>query len=149
MSSHQLPVEGGLCQCCYSDIDSSNYVEYRGEDEKWYVSGYCQMCVEYLLSSQWSDYVTRLQKTTCKAEQRRMLARGPPEYLRDEKMFMEVPDSEVRWLWYMSDSSVKSARLEGALEGEERMAYWNEQRAFYVADDGVDPEDEVNTDSVE
>jgi hypothetical protein len=70
------------------------------------------------LKSQWSTYTTALSKTTCKAEQRRLLARGPPINISDPKA-LECPDGgEVHSLWYMVDGKEYSAKLEGSYVGE-------------------------------
>jgi hypothetical protein len=34
------------------------------------------VCIEMIQKTQWSTYTTALEKTTCKAEQRRLLAKG-------------------------------------------------------------------------
>jgi hypothetical protein len=39
---------------------------------------FCATCVDYLLTSQWQKYVDQLAKASCKAEQRRLLDKGPP-----------------------------------------------------------------------
>ena len=70
------------------------------------------------MKSQWSTYTTALSKTTCKAEQRRLLARGPPINISDPKA-LECPDGgEVHSLWYMADGKEYSAKLEGSYVGE-------------------------------
>jgi len=40
---------------------------------------------------------------------------------------------EVQKLWYSADATEHSPKLDGSLEGEARMAYWNEQRSFIIA----------------
>lgn len=42
---------------------------------------------------------------------------------------------EVRLLWYACDQRVRSAKLEGALEGDERMQWWEEQKKFIIQDE--------------
>lgn len=86
--------------CCWDDIDKSNFVAYSSqnsdgilipvrisllkslqllffsfEDANWLASGFCEACVNILIQTQWDLYVNSLAKTTCKAEQRRLLAR--------------------------------------------------------------------------
>ena len=63
-------------------------------------------------------YTTSLAKTTCKAEQRRLLAKGPPINVSDPKALLCPDGGEVHSLWYMSDGSERSAKLEGSFEGE-------------------------------
>ena len=75
MANHGSPVEGSTCMSCWDDIDKTNYVEYKPSVEaSWKPSGFCQVCIEYLIKSQWELYTSALAKTTCKAEQRRLLA---------------------------------------------------------------------------
>lgn len=42
---------------------------------------------------------------------------------------------EVQRMWYGVDRKEHSPKLEGSLEGDARMAFWNEQRAFIIAND--------------
>lgn len=133
---HKEPAEGATCMSCWDDIDSSSYVEYRAsEDGEWKQSGFCETCVLYLQKSQWELYTNALAKTTCKAEQRRLLTSGPPINLKDATA-LECPDKgEVHSLWFMSDGQIRSAKLEGSLIGEEREKYWNSQKDFYITDE--------------
>ena len=121
---------------CWDDIDATSYVEYRASQEaEWKSSGFCQVCVSYLLTSQWELYTSALAKTTCKAEQRRLLAAGPPMNLKDAKA-LETPDgAEVHSLWFMSDGQEHSAKLDGSLLGDERTKYWEDQKSFYITDE--------------
>jgi hypothetical protein len=75
-------------------------------------------CIEQLLKTQWSTYTTALAKTTCKAEQRRLLLKGPPVNISDAKALACPDDAEVHSLWYMVDNLERSAKLEGSLAGE-------------------------------
>ena len=145
---HGKHVEGSSCACCWEDISAENYVEYRQKEQgEWIASGFCEDCVKMLLASQWKTYTDGLAKTTCKAEQRRMLEKGPPINISD-KSAMPCPDgtekgnAEVYSLWFMSDGQEHSAQLEGALTGEERTAFWESQKAFYIVDEA--DEDEGN-----
>ncbi|CAM9715916.1 unnamed protein product, partial [Heterosigma akashiwo] len=41
--SHNSPEDGAECLCCYDDVDSSNYVEYKAsEDGEWLPAKFCQ-----------------------------------------------------------------------------------------------------------
>ena len=107
------------CQCCWDDIDNTNYVEYLPYDSiQWLSSGYCMNCCDHLLSTQYELYVNSLAKTTCKAEQRRLIQRGPPINLKDSKALPCPDDKEVYMLWYISDEQERSAKLTGSLTGE-------------------------------
>jgi len=129
--SHNSPEDGAECLCCYDDIDSSNYVEYKAsEDGEWLPAKFCQTCVNQLLANQYHIWVNKLETSNCKAEQRRMLKEGPPVNVKD-KTALECPDgSEVFRLWYSSDQAEHSAKLDGSLEGDERQAWWDEKKAF-------------------
>jgi hypothetical protein len=48
----------------------------------WRPSVYCQVCIQRLLGRQWDDYTNAVNTSTCAAEIRRLLARGPPINLR-------------------------------------------------------------------
>lgn len=140
---HKSSQEGQTCSCCWDDIttENNNYVEYRAvASGDWLPSGYCQGCIEVLLSSQWQNYIKSLETTTCKAEMRRLLERGPPINIRDPKALPCPNDGEVFELWYQSDNQVHSAKLTGSLEGKEREVFWNEKSAFYVASEPEETE---------
>lgn len=116
------------CASCWEDISNSNYVEYLPfpspdqtsgtEAATWKMSKFCQDCIGYLLQTQWKLYTDALAKTTCKAEQRRLLQRGPPINLRDDEALPCPEKGEVMMLWYMSDGQEHSAKLTGSLVGE-------------------------------
>ena len=118
-SAHKSPAEGATCMSCWDDIDASNYVEFKAsESGEWVPSGFCEVCIAYLLKTQWETYTTALAKTTCKAEQRRLLKSGPPINIKDAKALPCPDEAETHSLWYMSDGQVHSAKLEGSLVGE-------------------------------
>jgi hypothetical protein len=144
MSDHESPKDGSTCASCWDDLSSGNYVEYRGEAAgPWLSSGFCQGCIEVLLKNQWAKYDESFRASTCKAEQRRLLLRGPPVRLSD-KTALPCPGqgdhAEVHVLWFMSDGQEHSAKLEGSLEGEARQAYWDEMKSFHIKDEADDPE---------
>mmetsp|Transcript_26531 Transcript_26531/g.25388 ORF Transcript_26531/g.25388 Transcript_26531/m.25388 type:complete len:160 (-) Transcript_26531:56-535(-) len=148
-SKHNLPADGGSCMCCWDDLEASTYVEYLSSSEsEWLPSGYCNVCIEMIQKTQWSTYTTALEKTTCKAEQRRLLAKGPPINVSDTKALPCPDGGEVHTLWYMSDGLERSAKLEGSLTGEDRQKYWDEQASFYIAeevdDEGDEKKDEIS-----
>ena len=123
--SHGTPSESSTCACCWDDISPENYVEYlpyphseNNHSPQWLPSGFCQTCLEHLLRTQFSLWTESLAKSTCLAEQRRLLRNGPPVNLRDDKALPCPNKGEVHKLWYMSDGQIHSAKLEGSLEGE-------------------------------
>jgi hypothetical protein len=144
--SHTDPPSGFECACCMEDISAANYVEYLpfpSEEEAnptWLRSVFCQSCVEYLVQTQFQNFKDAWQKTTCKAEQRRLVIRGPPVNLRDDKALPCPGKVEINLLWFSSDGQERSAKLNDSYEGEEREKYWNELRSFYAEDE---PEDEA------
>jgi hypothetical protein len=152
-SAHATVVPDGLsCACCWDDISASNYVEYlpypheeNNHNPTWQASKFCEMCVEVLLSSQWSTYVNALQSTKCKAEQRRLLTVGPPINIKDKNALPCPNDGEVNLLWYMSTQDEKSGKLKDSLTGAARDAYWKEQMQFYVIDEPEDTKTDAET----
>ena len=141
-AQHGKPVAGATCMSCWNDVDeeSKNYVEYQAvPGGAWLPSGFCSDCVTYLLQTQWGIYTAALAKVTCKAEQRRLLERGPPINLKDAKALPvpDDPEAEVHALWFVSTGEERNAKLDGSLEGEARKKYWDEQLAFqYDEPDG-------------
>eukprot|EP01035_Chromulina_nebulosa_P019634 gene19634-25545_t len=142
--SHKEPIDGSSCMCCWDDISSTNYVEYTTtsdtNEEIWQPSGYCSSCIEVLLQSQWKNYITGLEKATCRAEMRRLLEKGPPIYISDSKALPCPENSDVKSLWFKVDGSIKSSKLEGALEGQERLDFWNEKMNFFPDNENDDEE---------
>ena len=135
------PPEGD-CQCCWDDLGPETYVEYKTDEKSlWLASGFCENCIKHLLSTQYNNYTNGLAKSTCKAEQRRMLEKGPPINLCDKTALPCPNDGEVYMLWFMSDQQEHSAKLENSLIGEERQAYWEEQKQFYIVDEVEGEED--------
>lgn len=82
-TEHSQPEDGATCACCWDDVNAANYVEYKASaDDSWHPSGYCLDCINILLKSQWQQYNDQVKTVKCKAEQRRLLTRGPPINLR-------------------------------------------------------------------
>ncbi|GAB5037985.1 conserved plasmodium protein [Nannochloropsis oceanica] len=128
---HHEPEEGSECSVCMDDLDSGNYAEYRaGADMPWLPSPYCVTCIEVILKRQFTDYKQMIEGSKCAAEFRRLFTLGPPINLRDPKAFPCSGDGEVHSFWFMHDSQIHSAKLEGSLQGEARAEYWNYLRAF-------------------
>ena len=113
---------------------------------------YEQVVIEKLLSEQFHQFVNRVKTTDCQAELRRLLATGPPVYLSDEHALpLDDGDSHVVKLWFASDNLERLAKLEGAVEGEEREKLWNELREFIIVEgkeEGDDDEEEGNETAV-
>lgn len=50
-SQHNLPAEGSSCLCCWDDLETTTYVEYKSSaDSNWLPSGYCngKYCIDVL-----------------------------------------------------------------------------------------------------
>ena len=131
-------------------------------DGNWLPSTMCESCVGTILKTQFHAYKDRLAKSDCKAEQRRMLKAGPPvnisvrifvfiqccltTYAQDKHGFPcpEGHSGEVHKLWYASSNEEASAKLDGSLEGEERMKWWKDQKAFLIEDEVDEDDDKDN-----
>lgn len=145
MNNHQEPKEGSTCLCCWDDLTEDTYVEYQtSEASPWLPAGYCSSCIEELLSTQFHQYVKAITTTTCKAEMRRLLNKGPPINLQDAKALPCPDDKEVYSLWFSKDKLVHSAKLDGSLVGDEREKFWKEKMNFFAENE---PE-EIEADSM-
>ena len=128
--THGTPTEGMECMCTMEDItvEDQNYVEYQtAPSMKWHPALYAESVVQQLLDTQFDAYIEGVQKADCEAELRRRLGAGPPVYIAD-KHAMPVPegDTHICQLWFQSDGAERSAKLQGAKEGAERQALWDE-----------------------
>lgn len=123
------------CLITFDDIDESNYCEYQTAPSMlWYPAKASSDAIEHLRRTQYRRYVERVQATDCAAEMKRLLTAGPPIYV-EERNVMPLPDSEthVVRLWTMADDTEVDAVLEGALQGDERQAFWDELVAIHSA----------------
>ena len=119
---------------------------------KWKPCLYEKVIVEKLLSEQFTTFVERVKKTDCQAELRRLLASGPPIWLEDKHALpLDEGDTNVIQLWFAQDDTLISAKLKGALEGQERDELWNELKKFIIKegkeagdDDGEEEEQNDN-----
>ena len=72
-----------------------------------------------------------------------MVTSGPPIYV-SEKNALPCPEgSHVSNLWFSSDGEEHSSLLVGALLGEERERFWEEQRQFLDNDGDEEGEGET------
>ena len=68
----------------------------------------------------------KVQKSDCAAELRRLMTAGPPIYIKDDHGFpLEEGDTHIVKLWFASDNTERSAKLKGAVEGDEREQLWD------------------------
>jgi hypothetical protein len=126
------------CLATMEDIteEDGNYVEYQTSPSKlWHPCHYERSVVENLLKTQFHDYVEKVRTTDCQAELRRLLSSGPPIYISD-KHAMPLPDDETHIcaLWFAGDNTERSAKLDGAVEGEERQKLWTELKSFIIVE---------------
>lgn len=144
-SIHQKPKEGMVCLVTYEDITEENYVEYQVYPSmKWKPALFEQCVVEQMLNDMFQQYIDRVKKTDCQAELRRLLEKGPPIYISDEHgLPLEEGEDYVTRLWFSSDNSIRSAKLKGSKEGEERQLLWDELNQFIVVD-GDNDDDEFD-----
>jgi hypothetical protein len=128
-------------------------VEYQSYPSlKWKPCLYERVIVEKLLQEQFHDFVERVKKTDCQAELRRLLAKGPPIYLEDgHALPLDDGDTHVIRLWFAADGQERSAKLHGAVEGDERDALWTELNAFLIEEgkEEGDDDDDDNGDKAE
>eukprot|EP00536_Pseudo-nitzschia_multiseries_P018875 jgi/Psemu1/248943/estExt_Genewise1.C_32870003 len=146
-----------MCYCTMEDIteDDGNYVEYQTYPSgTWHPCQFERSIVEHLLKTQFNAYVERVHKTDCKAELRRLLEEGPPVWLSDPHA-LPLPgdnnndnnnDTHVCKLWYAGDDIEVSAKLENAVEGDERRKLWDELKLFMITDGTEDDNDDDDDD---
>ena len=152
MSSHGEPPEGLECLVTMEDITSDNYVEYQCYPSlQWKPAKIEQAVIEELLRTQFHMYIERVKKTDCQAELRRLLDGGPPVYVSDPHGLPlsdeenNEKDTHVVQLWFASDNQERSAKLDGAVEGDEREKLWQELKEFIVVEGKETGDDDENT----
>ena len=125
------------CMISMEDIteEDGNYCEYKTAPSGTWHPARCEAeNVQRLLDEQFGTYLKHIQQADCQAAARRLLAKGPPEYVSDKHM-LPVPegDTHVCRLWYQGDNAEKSAALEGAVHGAARDELWAEHRMLLAA----------------
>ncbi|OQS00747.1 hypothetical protein THRCLA_05869 [Thraustotheca clavata] len=148
--AHGRPIEGLECLATMDDITMDNYVEYQTfPSMTWHPSKFCAEVTQQLLDSQFPAYMKGVQgpsfspflylnddlEPDCKAELRRLLAKGPPIYLED-KYGYPLPDNGDTHLvnvWFAHSNEERSAQLTGALVDEERETLWTNLKQLLVA----------------
>jgi len=110
---------------------------------KWKPALFELSVIQQLLNDQFEQYVERVKTTNCQAELRRLLASGPPIYISDKHgLALDESEEYVIKLWYACDGNERSAKLKGALEGEERMKLWEELKSFIIVEGKEDIDEE-------
>jgi hypothetical protein len=150
--THGKPTEGMECYATMEDIteEDGNYVEYQTSPSMlWHPCHYERSTVENLLRTQFHDYVEKVRTTDCQATLRRLLEKGPPVYIED-KHAMPLPeddeDTHICRIWFAGDNTERSAKLDGAVEGDERDKLWEELKSFIVVE-GKEPGDDDEVDN--
>mmetsp|Transcript_2654 Transcript_2654/g.4295 ORF Transcript_2654/g.4295 Transcript_2654/m.4295 type:complete len:161 (+) Transcript_2654:73-555(+) len=156
-TSHGKPTEGMMCLCTMEDIteEDQNYVEYQVSPSMiWKPALFEASIVDQLLADQFHQYVERVKKTDCQAELKRLLLAGPPIYISDKHALAintDDNDDYVCRLWFARNGGQEvSAKLNGAVEGDERETLWEELKQFIVLEgkeEGDDDEDEEGNDA--
>lgn len=133
---HQKPQEGMTCLVTYEDINEDNYVEYQVfPSMKWKPALFEQCVIEEMLNQMFQQYIDRVKKTDCQAELRRLLEKGPPIYISDAHgLPLDEGDDYIINLWFLSDNSIRSAKLNGSKDGQERLSLWEELNHFIILD---------------
>lgn len=103
--------------------------------------------MQQLLEEQFEQYISRVEKTDCQAELRRLLDKGPPIYISDKHglpLDEEDGDEYVIKLWFASDGPdvERSAVLKNAKQGEERKKLWDELNKFIIVDGKEEGDDD-------
>lgn len=107
--------------------------------------------VEELLETQFHQYIDRVKTTDCQAELKRLLAAGPPIYLQDKHALPLAleHDTHVSTVWFAKDNKEVSAKLNGAVEGEERDILWEELKQFIIVEGKEEGDDEADGENEE
>ncbi|KAF0758580.1 hypothetical protein AaE_003888 [Aphanomyces astaci] len=121
MGVHGVPAQGMECLATMEDITSETYVDAE--------------VVTQLQEAQFPAFMKGVQEPDCKAELRRLLAKGPPIWVEDKYGFPlpDNGDTHVVALWFSSTNEEKSAKLHGAVEGDEREKLWSELKELLQA----------------
>lgn len=117
------------CLITFEDITSETYCEYQtSPSNTWHVCLCGSDMVEEMRRTQFGQYIDELS-TDCAATLTRMVEKGPPVWVAEETA-LAIPESDthVCKLWYCSDGKERNAKLEGAVEGAERDALWNQHK---------------------
>lgn len=131
---HGKPEPGMTCLATWDDITEEDYCEYQTHPSmKWQPSKYSEATLQHLLDTQFKNYIENVQKSDCVKELTRLLTAGPPIWLFDTDA-LPVPegDTHICNVWFMNGDRTVSAKLKGAVEGDEHAELWESLRAFLV-----------------
>jgi hypothetical protein len=123
-------------------------VEYQSYPSgRWKPALFEMAVIEQMKQQQYYHYMNRAKTTDCQAELRRLLATGPPIYLSDPiGLPLDGNDTHVIQLWYAHDDQVRSAKLDGALQGLERQQAWDELQKFLIVEGKEEGDDDNEND---
>lgn len=143
-TAHGAPAEGMECLAMFEPIDSTNYVEYQSAPSmKWRPCLYGAEMIEGLRTSQYKNYMERVQKSDCKAEMKRLMESGPPIWVTDKHACaLAAGETHVCKLWFMSDGREVSAMLEGACDGAAHLKLWDDLKSVHAAAAEADANEE-------
>eukprot|EP00823_Brevimastigomonas_motovehiculus_P004218 TRINITY_DN271_c4_g1_i1.p1 TRINITY_DN271_c4_g1~~TRINITY_DN271_c4_g1_i1.p1 ORF type:complete len:169 (+),score=47.54 TRINITY_DN271_c4_g1_i1:71-577(+) len=155
-TEHKQPTKGSECAICLSEIDSTNYVEYRAKDNgPWFAAPYCQSCLQSgFIDRQWTTFNDLLVKADCAAAVRRML-KVIPRRVRDPAAFTECKENgmndEVALFWFASTGQEVSSALKGAPQGKDMEKFLAEKeeyaKALAIAEAAAKKADEASTET--
>lgn len=142
-SEHGKPAQDMECLATMDEITMENYCEYQTYPSmKWFPCLFSSDVVKLLLQTQFHNYMKAVQQPDCKAELRRLLTSGPPIFVSDKHaMTLPPEDDHVHMIWYAGEASTSSAKLDGAVEGEEREKLWNELKQLLVEEEKEQEQD--------
>ncbi|KAL4139775.1 hypothetical protein PRNP1_015622 [Phytophthora ramorum] len=137
MATHGKPPAGLECMATMDDIteEDNNFCEFQTSPSgSWHAALFCVDVVGQLLATQFHTYMKKVQEADCKAELRRLVAKGPPVWLED-KHALPVPegDTHITKVWFAKDEEERSAKLDGAVEGQARDVLWKELQQLLAA----------------
>lgn len=113
------------CSCCFSDIET--IVKYRDKaDSDWKNCIYCKECIEYMLETQFLDYVEKIKTETCKVALERLIKLGPPLKFRDPKVPCDNETGEVY------EFNMFSSKLKNVYEKEQMEKYKDYLQQFII-----------------
>ena len=80
-----------------------------------------------------------VQKSDCVKEFTRLMRAGPPVFVSDKHALpLPAGATHVAKLWFMDGGVTETAKLDGAVEGEERQKLWNDMKSFIATVEGRD-----------
>jgi hypothetical protein len=86
MAQHARP--SGDCLVCYEELTDDTYAEYRvSAASPWLPAKFCTDCIQTVLDTKFDAYINGVANSTCEAELKRYMIKGPPIYIEDPTGF--------------------------------------------------------------